>query len=158
MKVLKNPQVLQDDSRRVSPISLLPYFLRPNGCWECALKDDAGGGYKRVERKGRRWRAHRWQWVCWFGPLLPGEWVLHKCDNPPCINPDHLFLGDVQANVTDMHSKRRGAKHEKHSSAKLTWKQIELIRASRDPGPVLATRFGCSVMNISKIRRGLTWV
>lgn len=141
----------------VSPLSLLPYFLLPNGCWECALKDRTKFGYAKVERNGRRWVAHRYQWAKEIAPLLPDECVLHRCDNPPCINPEHLFLGSLTDNHEDMVDKKRNAKRERNGSAKLTEADVAAIRASRDSGPILAARYGCSVMNVSKIKRGLTW-
>lgn len=157
MKPSKISPVTHAKLTRVSPLSLLPYFLQPNGCWECALKDKAPGGYRFVTRKGRRWRAHRYQWVKTIGPLLPEENVLHRCDYPPCINPAHLFVGSLTDNHKDMVRKKRNATRERNGSAKLTEKDVLAIRASREPGPILAARYGCSVMNISKIKRGITW-
>ena len=52
-------------------------------------------------------RAHRWSWEYTHGPIVGGLWVLHKCDNPKCVRPDHLFLGTPQDNIDDMFSKNR---------------------------------------------------
>jgi hypothetical protein len=60
-------------------------------------------------RKKHLVRAHRWSWEIANKQRVPeGRWVLHRCDNPPCVRPDHLFLGDPKANIADMLAKGRG--------------------------------------------------
>jgi len=66
-----------------------------------------GGGYGRVNFNGQRFVAHRLAWELTNGPIPEGLFVLHKCDNPPCINPDHLFLGTNKDNTQDMLAKGR---------------------------------------------------
>lgn len=77
------------------------------GCWLwTGTPDDKG--YGRVGYLGHaRVGAHRVAWAMTHGGLLPSEWVLHHCDNPPCVNPAHLFLGDALANNRDRHTKGR---------------------------------------------------
>lgn len=82
-----------------------------SGCWEwtgATVKD----GYGRVELShlGKRIRAvmaHRLSWGIHMGPIPPGMSVLHHCDNPPCVNPAHLFLGTQADNIRDMILKGR---------------------------------------------------
>ena len=76
------------------------------GCWEW------GGpkttlDYGRVGKSGTRVLAHRLAYETWVGPIPDGHVVRHKCDNPPCINPDHLETGTQADNVQDMHARGR---------------------------------------------------
>lgn len=65
-------------------------------------------GYGRIYFAGGLMKAHRFAWITAFGPIPAGLHVLHHCDNPPCCNPEHLFLGTHQDNMADMDSKDRG--------------------------------------------------
>ena len=87
-------------------------------CWEWAAAQDADC-YGLFKLSNKMYRAHR---VCWefiYGPIPEGICVLHSCDNPPCVNPEHLFLGTNQDNMDDMVEKGhlKGARNPK---AKLT--------------------------------------
>ena len=77
-------------------------------CWEFqGCRTDFGHGQISADRKNIRLRAHRVAWEIWKGPIPEGLCVLHKCDNPPCCNPEHLFLGTKKDNTRDMISKGR---------------------------------------------------
>lgn len=97
--------------------------------------------------------------------------VLHRCDNPPCVNPEHLFLGTNADNVADMIAKgrSRALRGEAHPSAKLTEKKVTAIRrlyGPRRPRNVrkrpfmkdLASRFGISTAQVAHIVNGEHWV
>ncbi len=73
-------------------------------CWEWTGCKSSGTGYGRA---GKRWSAHRLAFEFCVGPIPSGAFVLHRCDNPPCCNPAHLFLGDAAANARDMARKGR---------------------------------------------------
>ena len=85
-------------------------------CIEWNGKKDSDG-YGRVQYRGpgseqfksKQWFAHRVAWTLTNGPIPKGLCVLHKCDNPPCVNPDHLWLGTKGANMQDKIQKGRGA-------------------------------------------------
>lgn len=64
-------------------------------------------GYGRIMREGRNWLATRWFWTQAHGTIPDGLYVLHKCDNPPCINLDHLYLGTAADNARDASERGR---------------------------------------------------
>ncbi len=87
--------------------------------------------------------------------------VLHRCDVPLCVNPDHLFLGTQRDNVRDALEKNRWAIGERHHAAKLTADDVREIRRMReDDGEtyaVIAARFGVTIANVQGIVKRLTW-
>jgi hypothetical protein len=88
--------------------------MTPNGCLEkqgCKHKD----GYGYLYLYGKRMKAHRAIYELTNGQILDGMCVCHHCDNPSCINPDHLFLGTQKDNIQDMIRKGRDNKHQKYS-------------------------------------------
>ena len=76
------------------------------GCWEW-MGSRLPKGYGNLTFQRRHLYAHRAAWEVTYGPIPEGMWVCHKCDNPPCTNPDHLFLGTVLENTRDMIAKGR---------------------------------------------------
>jgi len=82
----------------------------PDECWEFIGRKDAHG-YGHFETGTKTMRAHRYAYEISHDIIIPyGKYVLHKCDNPSCVNPAHLFLGTQSDNMKDMDSKnRRGA-------------------------------------------------
>jgi len=95
--------------------------------------------YPNVKWQGRQMGAHRRAWEQVHGPVPDGLYVCHKCDNPRCINVEHLFLGTPQANVDDMVAKgrRRAAPPgEAHHHARLTASQVADMRARYAAGGV----------------------
>ncbi len=125
----------------------------PTGCW-------LWQGY--ISRLGYGMfmgkHAHRIAWELTKGPISPNLDVCHHCDNPPCVNPSHLFLGTASDNLKD--SVRKGRLNhsgERNGNAKLTETLIREIRSSVLTIRNLATRFGVSETNISSIQKGLTW-
>lgn len=83
----------------------------PGGCWLWTGAPVARGygriGFGKTGKGGTVMYAHRFSWELHNGPILDGLNVLHHCDNPPCVNPSHLFLGTQGDNVTDMVQKGR---------------------------------------------------
>jgi len=77
-----------------------------DACWEWnGPRDYHGYGRKTVNRKTVRLHRLAWEWA--NGPIPPGMFICHRCDNPPCVNPAHLFLGTNLDNVRDMIAKKR---------------------------------------------------
>ncbi len=80
----------------------------PDECWEWkAARQAEGYGKMFTTNRCRPERAHRVSWVLHHGPIPDGMFVLHRCDNPPCVNPAHLFLGTNLDNIEDMGRKGR---------------------------------------------------
>ncbi len=100
-------------------------------------------------------------WILANGEIPADMLLLHKCDNPGCVNPNHLTPGTNQENMTDKTTKGRvssvGMHGEKHPMSKLTSKQAEEIRLSKETGAILSERFGVTESQISKIKNKQGW-
>lgn len=129
-------------------------LMADNGCWvwtACRSRDGYG-----VMNVGL---AHRFSWKAFRGPIPKSMYVLHKCDNPSCVNPDHLFIGTQFDNMRDMKAKGREAyrKGEHHPRAKLTEQQaISIIHDPREH-KVIAREYGIRSTHVGKIKRGVMW-
>jgi hypothetical protein len=87
----------------------------PNVCWPYTGPKTALG-YGAITYRKKSWRAHRLAWTLTHGPIPIGKVVCHKCDNPPCCNPECLFLGSNGDNTRDAQRKGRLASGERHPS------------------------------------------
>ena len=132
---------------------------RKNGCWEwqgCSHH----GGYGALCIKGKWASAHRTAYTFWKGIIPKGLCVLHRCDNPSCINPDHLFLGTQADNAKDRNRKGRTSQGESFWRAKLTEKQVRAIRRRRAAGESLASlgrEYGLRWQGIQNVVKRKTW-
>lgn len=108
----------------------------PAECWEWS-RYRRPGGHGQIGRDGKLDGTHRVAWESANGPVPDGMFVLHRCDNPPCCNPTHLFLGDHADNMADMVAKGRGrgVAGTANRNAKLTAEQVAEIRARYRPAP-----------------------
>lgn len=142
---------------------------KTESCWLWVGAKAKGYGVIRLPKSSTTLKAHRVSYAIRFGEVPNGIWVLHRCDNPPCCNPDHLFLGDVRDNVRDMIEKGRGAtsemlsfrqRGEKHSRLKLSEAEVLEIRRRYLEGETqtgLAAAFNVSQACIWMIIRKKRW-
>ena len=128
----------------------------PNDCWEWTM-GSTPKGYGQIRDSGRTLLAHRVSWALAHGPIPAGLCVLHHCDNPPCVNPTHLFLGTRTDNARDCGRKGRRPKGSAHGRAKLTEADVRMIRTSDEKTSVLAKRLGVDRTTVGYARRGRTW-
>lgn len=123
----------------------------PNtGCWlwNSTLRKD---GYGQVTIKRKTYSTHRLSYSIFKGDP-DGMFVCHYCDQPSCVNPDHLFLGTHQENMDDMVSKKRGSTRKK-----LTVEQVIFVKSSTLKHSELAKILNVTAPNILAIRKGISW-
>ena len=161
------------------------HIMRENsGCWRWTgfIRASGYGHFTLRHGKNRytRGTAHRAAWTLYRGTIPAGMFVCHHCDNPSCVNPDHLFVGTARDNTNDMMRKgrrvgpstanrARGDNHPSrlkpeclvrgtaHHQAKITENEVLKIRASTMKGVELARIFGLAPVTISRIRRHIIW-
>ncbi len=143
------------------------------GCMEFSSICGTGYGMFCVRRGGKKKsvRAHRYSWEMNHGPIPDGLCVLHKCDNPKCVNPEHLFLGTNKDNfwdavkkgrmVTDFFGHRLIPNGEKSGSSKLTEEIVKEIRRKYKPGVYgkvkIARDYGIDPSHALRIVKGISW-
>lgn len=137
---------------------LLQYTSIFDQCWEWTGSCNKHG-YGRYAEEGSHVLAHRKSFELFVGPIPEGMQVLHRCDNPPCINPFHLFLGTHRDNMADMFAKGRGRRlaGEENPNSKLKYRDVLEIRSSILPRRELADRFGVSGQLIRLVQLGKVW-
>lgn len=134
--------------------------VESNGCLLWLASCDTGG-YGTIKHQGKNAKASRIAYQFAYGDFDQSLFVLHHCDNPPCVNPLHLFLGTHQDNATDKVEKGRQSKGVRSITAKLTDDQVREIRALYVPWFVtqkqLAKRFGIAEVTVNNIIHKRDW-
>ena len=139
-----------------------PLHPELGNCWIWTAKSNCQG-YGTIFMEGHKMvRAHRLAYVLAKGPIPNDICVLHKCDNPSCVNPAHLFLGTHAENMQDKKLKGRNRVPfgERHSSCKLTAAQVVEIRICIESGETqreVARRFNVSQPAVRNIYHRKTW-
>ena len=131
-------------------------------CWPWKAYRHPKWGYGTFGFGGKMQLAHRVAWILSNGPIPAGLSVLHRCDNPPCCNPAHLFVGTQQQNIADCLSKGRFHDQlgESNNAAKLTERAVIEIRAWLACGESrarIARTYQVAKASINRIAWGLTW-
>ena len=136
----------------------------PDECWEWQGARNKFG-YGKLTVAGKQRAASRLVYELECGEIPAGQFVCHRCDNPPCVNPDHLFLGTHAENMRDRNLKGRARggslRGERHPQAVLTAEQVRIIRdlATRKvkPQAAIGRQFGISQSHVSEIKNGNAW-
>ncbi len=134
---------------------------KSDGCWTWHGSKTAAG-YGTLGSRETHVYAHRYSYALVHGPIPSGLHILHHCDNPPCVNPAHLFLGTHQDNMRDMRDKGRNyaAAGEAHPRAKITENDVIDMRSLWALGALmrdLAAEYGLDDSTVFDIVRGNSW-
>ena len=138
-----------------------PILKQPNGCWEWqGARGPKGYGITTASGHPYNKRAHRVSYEKAHGTFPPEMLVCHTCDNPPCVNPEHLFLGTYADNSDDKVAKGRHPHGESHGRAKITEADVVAIREKYAvmTGKELAAQYGMSLRQIMNIVHRKQWV
>lgn len=141
----------------MKPIDRFNSKVKPKGScleWQASR---FSSGYGQFFADGKNHRAHRWLYEHVKGKLSDGLVVRHTCDNPACVNIEHLEVGTQRDNINDKVRRGRQLRGENHGRALLTREDVERIRESNETHRELAKRFSVSEGCINNIKLRRTW-
>ena len=151
----------EEDSKRGSVKigrRTIAWEVDDRGCHICTSHQRNKAGYARTTRReeGKQFGLyiHRLMFEVTHGPIPEGLVVRHRCDNPPCINPEHLESGTHLDNARDYVERGRSRRGKACANTRFTDAQVTEMRTSAEPYVVLAARYGTSASVISQIRTG----
>lgn len=127
--------------------------LGPCWTWTAGVDQNGYGMYRHK-------RSHRFAWELAHGEIPDGMQALHRCDNPPCVRMDHLFLGTLLVNMADRNAKERQARGERSGRAVLTEAQVVEARQRRAAGELvkdIAAEYAVSASTLSHAVVGQSW-
>lgn len=157
-KILRNTNILNTRKNLFYSNVLMPEV--ENGCmlWKSSKRN----GYGRFRVGNKNISAHRYSYENFVGYISDKMIVMHKCDNPSCVRPDHLEVGTMTDNARDRVSKRRHCvlNGEKNGMAKLTEEQVREIKEKLKKGYFcldLADEYNVHISTVSKINTGKYW-
>ncbi len=132
-------------------------FEMNGDCHECTSHALNTYGYPRLRAKGKQWLVSRYVYTQAYGQIPEGMFVLHSCDNPKCINIEHLRLGTNQDNMDDRTERGRSYKGERNWNSKLTEIQVLEIRCRKDSIANAASIYGVERVTIRRILNRTSW-
>ncbi len=150
-----------------TPATLVRFWTKValgDSCWEWTASRVGKMRYGYFSTGSRSYaKAHRWSYEYFFGLIPDGLLVCHHCDNPPCVRPDHLFLGTNSDNMVDASNKGRLllSSGERHYDARLTESAVREIRRRYANGGItqeeLARRYDVTISGINQAINRVTW-
>jgi len=140
----------------------IDFIVDGNGCFNCTSHASIKGGYHRIKINYKHELVHRYVFEQCFGFIPQDLIVRHKCDNPSCINPEHLELGTPKDNMEDKSKRGRcnAPFGERNKASKLSNKKVLEIRGLIDKGLTLkniANRYDVSESTIWRVKEGESW-
>jgi hypothetical protein len=133
----------------------------PDDCWTWTASTSYGYGKLGIGGKRGGWKqAHIVSWELHNGPVPKGLFVCHSCDNPPCVNPQHLFVGTALDNNMDKAQKGRASRGEQRWNARLTPRGVQKIRSLHRRGidkTAIAQSMGLGRTTVHAVLEGRTW-
>lgn len=141
----------------MKPIDRFNSKVKPKGScleWQASR---FSSGYGQFFADGKNHRAHRWLYEHVNGKLSDGLVVRHTCDNPACVNIEHLEVGTQRDNINDKVRRGRQLRGENHGRALLTREDVDRIRESNETHRALVKRFSVSEGCINNIKLRRTW-
>lgn len=162
-KVHYNKSYLYGDPHyngRVHRRKKIEFEINRDGCFECTSHTLNSGGYAEYWFNRNKYVMTRYIYTECFGEIPDDLMIRHKCDNPKCINPEHLELGTPQDNVNDMVERGRNAKGERNGSAKLSnsdVRQIKDLLSKKYTCAEISRMYGVARTSISSIKLNKTW-
>lgn len=137
------------------------HIQKTETCWIWKGAISGTRGYGQIGFEGRRLYAHRASFEIYKGEIPEGLLICHECDNPSCVNPEHLFLGTYKDNMQDCSKKGRMRQEEKIGWSVLKTEDVILIRELHKTGkysfPQLAKRFGVHTITIFDVVKKRNW-
>lgn len=135
----------------------ITYVVNQNGCHICNSHHADECGYRMATIKGKYIAIHRAIYMDLHGELPSSVFVRHKCDNPSCINPEHLEAGSHEDNMKDMIIRGRSGKGIKNPRAKLTEEMVREILVSDENQCALGRKYGVTNSMIHLIKKRKAW-